>query len=77
MNRSIRLVLCFAVCAAMLDSVLATNLPSGPVQVDPSIPYPEKMTFVGLSQSVLLGASIGTSEWSKSTFATRRVSGEI
>jgi len=61
MNRSIRLVLCLAVYAAISDSVSATNLPSGPVQVDPSIPYPEKMTFVGLSQSVLLGASMGTS----------------
>jgi len=59
--RSIRLVLGLAVCAAISDSVSATNLPSGPVQVDPSIPYPEKMTFVGLSQSVLLGASMGTS----------------
>jgi hypothetical protein len=58
---SIRLVLCLAVCAAISDSVSASNLPTGPVQVDPSIPYPEKMTFVGLSQSVLLGASMGTS----------------
>ena len=61
MNRSIHLVLCLAVCAAISDSVSATSLPTGPVQVDPSIPYPEKMTFVGLSQSVLLGASMGTS----------------
>jgi hypothetical protein len=61
MNRSIRLVLCLAVCAAISDSVSATNLPSGSVQIDSSIPYPEKMTFVGLSQSVLLGASMGTS----------------
>src|SRR3982074_2957963 len=61
MNRSIRLVLCLAVCAAISDSVSATSLPTGPVQVDPSIPYPEKMTLVGLTQSVLLGASMGTS----------------
>jgi hypothetical protein len=60
-NRSIRLVLCFAACTLAADFVSATNLPLGPVQVDPSIPYPEKMTFVGLSQSVLLGASMGTS----------------
>ena len=60
-NRSIRLVLCFATCAVASHFVSATNLPIGPVRVDPSIPYPEKMTFVGLSQSVLLGASMGTS----------------
>ena len=61
MNRSIRSVLCFVACAVASHFVSATNLPTGPVQVDPSIPYPEKMTFVGLSQSVLLGASMGTS----------------
>ena len=61
MNRSIRLALCFVVCAAISDSVLAVDLSPGRVQVDPSIPYPEKMTFVGLSQSMLLGASMGTS----------------
>jgi len=61
MNRSIRLALCFAVCAVIADSVSANNLSPGRVQVDPSIPYPEKMTFVGLSQSMLLGASMGTS----------------
>jgi len=61
MNRSIRSVLCFVACAVASHFVSATNLPTGPVQVDRSIPYPEKMTFVGLSQSVLLGASMGTS----------------
>ncbi len=61
MNRSIRLVLYFFVYAAISVSGSATNLPTGPVQVDPSIPYPEKMTFVGLSQSVVLGVSMGTS----------------
>ena len=61
MNRSIRLALCFVVYAVIADSVSASNPSPGPVRVDPSIPYPEKMTFVGLSQSVLLGASLGTS----------------
>jgi hypothetical protein len=61
MNRSICLVLCFVVCGAISDSVSAVDLSPGRVQVDPSIPYPEKMTFVGLSQSMLLGASMGTS----------------
>ncbi|MGA8478516.1 MAG: hypothetical protein WB696_11210, partial [Chthoniobacterales bacterium] len=61
MNRSIRLALCFVVCAVIADSVSASNLSPGRVQVDPSIPYPEKMTFIGLSQSMLLGASMGTS----------------
>jgi hypothetical protein len=61
MNRLICFVLCFVVCAGISGSVSATNLPLGPVQVEASIPYPEKMTFVGLSQSILLGASIGTS----------------
>src|SRR6266404_2885236 len=61
MNRSILLVLFLAACVAIADSVSAVDLSPGPVQIDPSIPYPEKMTFVGLSQSVLLGASMGTS----------------
>jgi hypothetical protein len=49
------------VWGAISDSVSAVDLSPGRVQVDPSIPYPEKMTFVGLSQSMLLGASMGTS----------------
>ena len=61
MNRSICLVLCFGVCAAISEPVSAIELSPGHVQVDLSIPYPEKMTFVGLSQSILLGASTGTS----------------
>jgi hypothetical protein len=61
MNRLTCLTLCFAVCAAISDSASAVDLSPGPIQVDPSIPYPEKMTFVGLSQSMLLGASMGTS----------------
>src|SRR3981081_4568907 len=61
MNRSICLVLCFVVCAAISEYVSAIDLSPGRVQLDPSIPYPEKMTFVGLSQSMLLGASMGTS----------------
>jgi hypothetical protein len=61
MNRLTRFLLRFAVCAAISDSALAIDLSPGSVQVDPSIPYPEKMTFVGLSQSMLLGASMGTS----------------
>ena len=68
MNRSIRSVLCFVACAVASHFVSATNLPTGPVQVDRSIPYPEKMTFVGLSQSVLLGASMGTSGMVKEYF---------
>ena len=46
-------------CFAIFSSVSAADLPSGPVQVEPSIPYPEKMTFIGLSESMVLGASIG------------------
>ena len=61
MNRSTLLVLCLAACVAIADSASAVDLSPGPVQIDPSIPYPEKMTFVGLSQSLLLGASMGTS----------------
>jgi hypothetical protein len=61
MNRLTRLLLRFAACAALSDSASAIDLSPGRVQVDPSIPYPEKMTFVGLSQSMLLGASMGTS----------------
>jgi hypothetical protein len=55
----IRLALCLAVCAAMSKSVAASDLSPGPVQVEPSIPYPEKMTFIGLSQSIELAASMG------------------
>jgi hypothetical protein len=61
MYRSTLLVLCLAACVAIADSASAVDLSPGPVQIDPSIPYPEKMTFVGLSQSLLLGASMGTS----------------
>jgi hypothetical protein len=59
MSGSLRLALCLAACFAISSSVSAVDLSPGPVQVDPSIPYPEKMTFVGLSQSILLGASMG------------------
>src|SRR5260370_8196691 len=76
MNRSIRLALCFVVCAVIADSVSASNLSPGPVRVDPSLPYPENMTFVGLSQSVLLGASMAPSglvkEHVRNTAAQRR-----
>jgi hypothetical protein len=56
---SLRLALSLAACFAVSTSASAADLSPGPVQVDPSIPYPEKMTFVGLSQSILLGASMG------------------
>jgi hypothetical protein len=59
MRCPIRLTLCLATCTALLGSVSAADLSPGPVQIDPSIPYPEKMTFIGLSQSILLGASMG------------------
>jgi hypothetical protein len=59
MSCAYRLALCLAVCAAMLKSVSASALSPGPVQVEPSIPYPEKMTFIGLSQSIELAASMG------------------
>jgi hypothetical protein len=59
MHCFVRLPLCLAVCAAISGSLSAAALPPGPVEVEPSIPYPEKMTFVGLSQFVLLGASMG------------------
>ena len=55
----IRFTLCVATCAALLGSGSAADISPGPVQIDPSIPYPEKMTFVGLSQSLVLGASMG------------------
>lgn len=59
MSCAYRLALCLAVCAAMLESISASALSPGPVQVDQSIPYPEKMTFIGLSQSIELAASMG------------------
>jgi hypothetical protein len=59
MSSPYRLALCLAVCAAMSKSVAASDLSPGPVQVEPSIPYPEKMTFIGLSQSIELAASMG------------------
>jgi hypothetical protein len=55
----LRFALCLAVCAAISGSVSAGELSPGPVQVEPSIPYPEKMTFIGLSQSIELAASMG------------------
>ncbi|MBV8276325.1 MAG: hypothetical protein JO170_13845 [Verrucomicrobia bacterium] len=45
--------------AAISGSVSAADLSPGPVQVETSIPYPEKMTFIGLSQSIALAASMG------------------
>jgi hypothetical protein len=54
-----RLALGFAVWAAIYGSVSASPLSPGPVQVEESIPYPEKMTFIGLSQSIELAASMG------------------
>jgi hypothetical protein len=53
------LVLCLAVWTTTLGSVSASALSPGPVQVEESIPYPEKMTFIGLSQSIELAASMG------------------
>jgi len=52
-------MLCLAAWAAIPSSVLGADLSPGPVQVEPSIPYPEKMTFIGLSQSIELAASMG------------------
>ena len=54
-----RLVLGLAVWTTTLGSVSASALSPGPVQVEESIPYPEKMTFIGLSQSIELAASMG------------------
>ncbi|HXM02494.1 MAG TPA: hypothetical protein VN939_07825, partial [Chthoniobacterales bacterium] len=54
-----RFAVCLAICAAISGSVWAGELSPGPVQVEPSIPYPEKMTFIGLSQSLELAASMG------------------
>jgi hypothetical protein len=54
-----RLTLCLAAGFAICGSGSAADLSPGPIQVDPSIPYPEKMTFIGLSQTILLGASMG------------------
>jgi hypothetical protein len=54
-----RLALGFAFWAATLGSLSASALSPGPVQVEDSIPYPEKMTFIGLSQSLELAASMG------------------
>jgi hypothetical protein len=59
MSCTFRLALCLAVCAAISGSVSAAELSPGPVQVETSIPYPEKMTFIGLSQSIALAASMG------------------
>jgi hypothetical protein len=53
------LALYLAACFAISYAVSAADLPSGPVQVEPSVPYPEKMTFIGLSESIALGASMG------------------
>ncbi|HEX6565128.1 MAG TPA: hypothetical protein VF020_12630 [Chthoniobacterales bacterium] len=54
-----RVAFCFAVWATTVGSVSASALSPGPVQVEDSIPYPEKMTFIGLSQSIELAASMG------------------
>lgn len=54
-----RFRLCLAAWAAITSSVSGADLSPGPVQVEPSIPYPEKMTFIGLSQSIELAASMG------------------
>ena len=54
-----RFAFCLAVCAGISASVSAADLSPGPVQVENSIPYPEKMTFIGLSQSIELAASMG------------------
>ena len=54
-----RLVLGLALWTTTLGSVSASALSPGPVQVEESIPYPEKMTFIGLSQSIELAASMG------------------
>jgi hypothetical protein len=51
--------LCLAAWFAITSSVSGADLSPGPVQVEPSIPYPEKMTFIGLSQSIELAASMG------------------
>jgi hypothetical protein len=59
MSCTLRLALCFAVWAAISGSLSASVLSPGPVQVEASIPYPEKMTFIGLSQSIELAASMG------------------
>ena len=59
MSCFLRLTLCIAACFAISNSISAADLCPGPIQVDPSIPYPEKMTFIGLSQSIILGASLG------------------
>jgi hypothetical protein len=59
MSCFVRSALCLAVFASISASVLAADLSPGPVQIEPSIPYPEKMTFIGLSQSIVLGASMG------------------
>jgi hypothetical protein len=54
-----RLLLGLAVWTTTSGSVSASALSPGPVQVEESIPYPEKMTFIGLSQSIELAASMG------------------
>jgi hypothetical protein len=59
MSGFIRPMFCLALCAGISGLSFAADLSPGPVQVEPSIPYPEKMTFVGLSQSLVLGASMG------------------
>ena len=59
MSCTFRVTLCFAVWAATSGLVSASALSPGPVQVESSIPYPEKMTFIGLSQSIELAASMG------------------
>jgi hypothetical protein len=59
MSCTFRVSLCFAIWAATSGFVSSSALSPGPVQVESSIPYPEKMTFIGLSQSIELAASMG------------------
>jgi hypothetical protein len=59
MRCPLRFALCLTLYAVISGSVCAGALSPGPVEVEPSIPYPEKMTFIGLSQSIELAASMG------------------
>jgi hypothetical protein len=59
MSSALRFAFCLAIYGGFSASVFAGELSPGPVQVEPSIPYPEKITFIGLSQSIELAASMG------------------
>src|ERR1700740_3783089 len=59
MSCTFRLVLCLDFGTTALGSVSASALSPGPVQVEESIQSPEKMTFIGLSQSIELASSMG------------------